>query len=150
MNIDKNSHRDERTLARQIAEKSNGKYTPEQVEDQHRIMGVKIDGKHLSGAPATLVGEMPSDAGAKWISGGVTADGKPILTQVMAQPDPELEKVILANYNSAGKDQVPSVFGYDRPKRTDWGFTLTGPFTQLNKTDVEFVRTTTADTMSMV
>jgi filamentous hemagglutinin len=65
LNVDKNPHRDERMLARQIAEGSDGKYTQAQVEDQMRIMGVTIDGKHQSGAPATLVGEEPKDPGAQ-------------------------------------------------------------------------------------
>jgi filamentous hemagglutinin len=151
LNIDKNNpHRDERTLAKQMAESSDGKYTQAQVEDQLRIMGVTIDGKHQSGAPATLVGEEPNDMGAKWIGAGSTSDGKPIRMQWTAQVDPELQSHILAKYNSVGKDQVPSVFAYDRPKRNDWGFTLTGPFTEVNKTDIAFMRTTTADSMSMV
>jgi filamentous hemagglutinin len=72
-----NSYCDEKALAKQIAENSDGRYTPAQVEYQLRIMGVTIDGKHRSGAPATLVGEEPGDPGAQWISAGTTSDGKP-------------------------------------------------------------------------
>lgn len=134
LNIDKNPHRDEKTLARQIAESSDGKYASAQVEDQLRIMGVTIDGKHQTGSPATLVGEEPKDPGAKWVSAGTTSDGKPIRTQVTAQADPELQSYILAKYNSVGKEQVPSVFAYDLPEGNDWKFSmpkLTGPFTRL-------------------
>ena len=56
----------------------------------------------------------------------------------------------MANYNSVGKDQVPSLFNYDRLSNNDWGFNLTGRFTQFNRSDVEFMRNTTADTASMV
>ena len=150
LRIDTDPHRDERTLAKQLAEKSGGKYTQERIEDQMRIMGVIVDGKHQSGAPETLIGEVPTDSGSNWIHAGTTSDGKPVLTQVTAKADAELQSYILANYNSVGKDQLPSVFGYDRPKNNDWGFELRGPFTQMNAADVEFMRTTTADTMSMV
>ncbi|CAN7523728.1 hemolysin [Trinickia sp. LjRoot230] len=150
LNVDKNPHRDEKTLAGQIAEHSDGKYTQVQVEDQMRIMGVMIHGEHQSGVPVTLVGEEPKDPGAQWIYVGTTSEGKPIRTQVTAPANPELQTYILEKYNSAGKDNVPSVFTYDRPNSNDWGFTLTGPFTELSKADVEFMRTTTADSMSMV
>jgi filamentous hemagglutinin len=96
-----------------------------------------------AGAPATLIGEMPTDTSANWIHAGTTSDGKPILTQVTAQADPERQSAILASYNSVGKDQVPSVFSYDRPEGSNWGYNITGPFTQLKKTHVEFMRNTT-------
>ncbi|MGG1944216.1 hemagglutinin repeat-containing protein [Trinickia sp. NRRL B-1857] len=141
---------DEKKLAKQLTEKSGAKYSQDRIEDQQRIMNVSVNGEHESGAPTTLIGEAPTDAGAKWISGGVTVDGKPILTQVTAQADPELQNFILANNHSASPDQVPSIYTYDRPKNNDWGFALTGPFIDLNKADVEFARNTTADSMSMV
>jgi Hemagglutinin repeat len=141
---------DEKKLAKQLTAKSSGKYSQEQIEDQLRIMGVYINGEHESGAPVTLIGEAPTDAGAKWISGGVTADGKPILTQVTAQADPELQNFILANNHSASPAQAPSIYTYDRPSNNDWGFHLTGPFTRFDRSDAEFVRNRTADTASMV
>lgn len=63
-------HPEERTLARQIADKSGGKYTEAQIEDQMRIMGVSTNGTYQSGAPDTLIGQSPTDSGATWISGG--------------------------------------------------------------------------------
>ncbi|WP_152601746.1 hypothetical protein [Burkholderia paludis] len=41
-------HLEEKTLAKQLAARSKGKYTQAQIEDQMRIMG----------APATLVGQI--------------------------------------------------------------------------------------------
>lgn len=150
MAVDKIPHRDERALVKQIAGHSGRKYSQAQVEDQLRIMAVIVDGKHQSGAVATSVGEEPEDSGAQWFYAGTTSDGKPIRTQVTVHADPELQAYILEKYNSVGKDQVPSVFGYDRSKIHDWGFTLTGPLTDVSKADVEFLRTTTADSMAMV
>ncbi len=143
-------HPEEKTLAKQLAEKSKGKYTQAQIEDQMRIMGVSVDGQHQSGAPETLVGQAPTDSGAKWIYAGSTADGKPILTQATAQVNSDLQAYIVANANSAVPSQVPSQFSYDQPAKPDYHFTLTGPFTRLpNQTDVNYIKSTTGDLASV-
>ncbi|KFX63431.1 hypothetical protein [Paraburkholderia fungorum] len=129
-------HPEEKTLAKQIADKSGGQYTQAQVEDQLRIMGVSVSGTYESGAPTTLIGQAPTDSGAQWISGGTAADGKPILTQVTAQADPQLQSYILANYNSASPGGVPSQFSY---QQTGSGsINITGPFTKFDKSDADF------------
>nr|WP_232448296.1 hemagglutinin repeat-containing protein [Burkholderia ubonensis] len=144
-------HPEEKTLAKQLAEKSKGKYTQAQIEDQMRIMGVSTFANgHDSGAPDTLVGQAPTDSGAKWIYAGSTADGKPILTQVTAQANPELQQYIVANANTATSAQVPSQFTYDRLSGNGWGFNVTGPFTKFDQSDANYVRNTTADAASMV
>jgi len=102
-------HPEEKTLAQQIAQKSGGKYTTAQVEDQMRIMGATVNGAVESGAAATLIGQAPSDAGAGWLPAGQTADGKPILTQTTAAVDPQLQAYIVNNYASAAPGAVPSV-----------------------------------------
>jgi filamentous hemagglutinin len=142
-------HPEEKTLAKQIADKSGGTYTQAQVEDQLRIMGVSVNGTSESSAPTTLIGQMPSDSGAQWISGGTTADGKPILTQVTAQADPQLQSYILSNYNSASPGQVPSQFAYALTGNSG-SINVTGPFTKFDQSDVDFMRNTTADTASMI
>ncbi|MGU7785350.1 hypothetical protein [Burkholderia sp. PU8-34] len=117
-------HPEEKTLAKQLAEKRMGKYTQAQIEEQMRIMGVStFENGHGSGAPDTLVGQAPIDSGAKWIYAGSTADGKPILTQVAALANPELQQYIIANANTATADQVPSQFTYDRPSSNGWDST---------------------------
>jgi filamentous hemagglutinin len=142
-------HPEEKTLAKRIADKSGGQYTQAQVEDQLRIMGVSVNGASESGAPTTLIGQMPTDSGAQWMSAGTTADGKPILTQVTAQADPQLQSYILANYNSASAGQVPSQFKYALTGNSG-SINVTGPFTKFDQSDVNFVRNTTADIASMV
>ncbi|MEX3977777.1 hemolysin [Paraburkholderia sp. EG287A] len=142
-------HSEEKTLAKRLADNSGGLYTQTQVEEQMRIMGVSTDGNHESGAPETLIGQAPSDSGARWISAGTTADGKPILTQVTAQADPELQAYILANYNSTSRGDVPSQFTYDRPTGTG-SWNISGPFTKFDQSDTNFVRSTTADGASMI
>jgi filamentous hemagglutinin len=142
-------HPEEKTLARQLAEKSGGKYMQTQVEEQLRIMGVSTHGDHESGAPDTLIGQAPTDSGAQWISAGTTANDKPILTQITAQANPELQAYILAKYNSASPGDVPSQFSYDRPTGTG-SWNISGPFTKFDQSDTNFVRNTTADGASMV
>ncbi|MFM0162341.1 hemagglutinin repeat-containing protein [Paraburkholderia sediminicola] len=142
-------HPEEKTLAKQIADKSGGQYTQAQVEDQLRIMGVSVNGANESGTPTTLIGQAPTDSGAQWISGGTAADGKPVLTQITAQADPQLQSYILANYNSTSPGQVPSQLTYARTGNSG-SINLTGPFTKFDQSDVNFMRNTTADTASMV
>ncbi|SAL58988.1 cell surface protein [Caballeronia terrestris] len=105
-------HPEEKTLANQIADKSGGKYTQAQIEDQMRIMGVTINGTTESGAPDTLIGKTPTDAGANWQYAGKTADGKPILTQTNAAVDSDLQNYIRNSYASVGGGVPSIVTGY--------------------------------------
>lgn len=142
-------HPEEKTLAKQLADKSKGKYTQAQIEDQMRIMGVSVNGVHESGAPATLVDTTPTDMGAQWVGAPATADGKMVLTQKTATANLELQSYIVANADSAAPSQVPSQFSYDQTTKPDYHFTLTGPFTRLpNQTDVNYVKSTTGDLAS--
>lgn len=104
-------HPDEKTVAKQLADKSGGKYTEAQIEDQMRIMGVSVNGKTQSGAPDTLIGQMPTDSGATWTFAGTT-DGKSILTQQAAATDPQLQAYIMGNYNTVSSGAVPSAMTY--------------------------------------
>uniref|UniRef100_UPI001642121F hemagglutinin repeat-containing protein n=1 Tax=Burkholderia gladioli TaxID=28095 RepID=UPI001642121F len=143
-------HTEEKALAKQLAEKSEGKYTQAQIEDQMRVMGVSVDGQHQSGAPETLVGQAPTDSEAKWIYAGSTTDGKPILTQTTAQVNSDLQIYVVANANSAINSQVPSQFNYDRIASSGPGFSLTGPFTKFDRSDAHYMRNATADVAGMV
>lgn len=137
-------HPEEKTLAKQFADKSGGKYTEAQIEDQMRIMGATSNGTNESGVPTTLIGQAPTDSGAQWMSAGTTADGKPILTQITALANPELQSYILSNYAT----DVPGTVSYD-PLSGSKSSTITGPFTKFDKTDADFMRNTTADVAGM-
>ncbi|SIT45089.1 Filamentous haemagglutinin family outer membrane protein [Paraburkholderia piptadeniae] len=102
----------EKTLAKQIADKSGGKYTQDQVEDQLRIMGMCSNGTCQSGAPDTLIGQEPTDSGAKWAYAGTTSDGKPIRTQLTVAVDPQLQSFIMASYNTVAPGNAPSAMTY--------------------------------------
>ncbi|WP_155637253.1 hypothetical protein [Burkholderia cepacia] len=141
-------HPEEKTLAKQLADRSGGKYTQAQIEDQMRIMGTSVNGASESGAPATLVGQMPTDSGARWISGGTTADGKPILTQITAQANPELQSYILANYNAASPGGVPSQFTYALMGDGGGSNNVTGPFTKFDQSDVDSIQSTSSSLAS--
>ncbi|OXI21286.1 hemagglutinin repeat-containing protein [Burkholderia sp. AU15512] len=140
-------HPDERVLAKQLAAKSGGKYTLEQIEDQMRIMSGSIAGDRELGTPDTLVGQMPTDSGARWQYAGTTDDGKPILTQITVQPNSELQSFILRN---SGEEQggVPNIT-YDQTGKDGSGIKLTGPFTKFDKSDANSMRNTTADATSI-
>jgi filamentous hemagglutinin len=139
----------EKSLAQQLADASDGKYTIAQIEDQMRQMDMSVNGTTTSGAPATLVGETPTDSGARWMSAGTTANGQPVLAQILAPSDPALLGYILANYNSVSPGQVPSEFAY--PSSGGGGsINVTGPFTNFDQSDLNYIRNTTANASSMV
>ncbi|EEA03642.1 filamentous hemagglutinin family outer membrane protein [Burkholderia sp. H160] len=138
-------HPEEKTLAKQLAEKSGGQYTQEQIEDQMRIMGVNVNGAYESGAPATLIGQTPTDSGAQWVGSPSTNDGLTVITQKTAEADAQLQSYILANYNSASPGEVPSQFTYALTGNSG-STSLTGPFTKFDQSDANFMRNTTADT----
>ncbi|MGF6645033.1 hypothetical protein [Paraburkholderia sp. GAS82] len=138
-------HPEEKTVAKQLADKSGGKYTEAQIEDQMRIMGATSNGTNESGAPTTLIGQAPTDSGAQWMSAGTTADGKPVLTQITALANPELQSYILSNYAT----DVPGTVSYS-PLSGSKSSTITGPFTKFDKSDADFMRNATADASGMV
>ncbi|WP_321948621.1 hypothetical protein [Paraburkholderia sp. J10-1] len=95
-----------------------------------------------------MIGQAPTDSGARWISGGTTAGGNPILTQITAQADLQLQSYITASYNSASPGQVPSQFTY--PQTGSGSTNITGPFTNFDQSDVNYVRSTAADATAMI
>ncbi|CAB3802179.1 hypothetical protein LMG28688_05523 [Paraburkholderia caffeinitolerans] len=107
-------HPDERKLAKDIADKSNGQYTQAQVEDQMRLMGMCTSGGCVpSGVAEELNGRTPTDPGAVWINTGLTnANGNPLVIQSLPQANQALQSFIMENYNSAAPGQVPSAYTY--------------------------------------
>ncbi|CAB3809551.1 hypothetical protein LMG28614_07064 [Paraburkholderia ultramafica] len=139
----------EKTLAQQLADASGGKYTAAQIEDQMRQMDMSVNGTTTSGASATLVGQAPTDSGARWMSAPATANGQPVLTQILAPSDSALQSYILANYNSVSPGQVPSEFTYPSSSAGS-SINVTGPFTSFDQSDLNFMRNTTASASSMI
>jgi filamentous hemagglutinin len=108
-------HPDERKLAKDIAEKSNGQYTQAQVEEQLRLMGMcEVGGGCVSpGVAEELNGRTPTDPGAQWINTGlINANGNPLIVQSLPAPNQALQTFIMENYNSATPGQIPSGFDY--------------------------------------
>ncbi|WP_146063944.1 hemolysin [Mycetohabitans endofungorum] len=103
-------HPQEKALAQQLAEKSGDKYSQQQIEDQMRQMSMTEGGQTYAGSPDTLIGEQrPTDAEAKWVYAGETADGKPILTQATVTNNAELQRYIVDAMSSS---DVPSTISY--------------------------------------
>jgi filamentous hemagglutinin len=114
-----------------------------------RLMGGSFDGGRESGAAATLIGQMPSDSGAQWQYAGKTDDGKPILTQLMPQANAELQNYIVANAGSVPAGDVPSII-YDQNGKKEFGVDVTGPFTKFDKSDADYMRSSVAESASMI
>jgi len=102
----------EKQLAKELADKSNGKYTPEQIEEQMRGMTVTQNGKTEQGIPDVLVSGVPTDNDSRWDRIGTTTDGKPILIQLLAPENLELRAYIVQNTTGTG---VPGTIMYDGP-----------------------------------
>jgi filamentous hemagglutinin len=139
----------EKSLAQQLADASGEKYTVAQIEDQMRQMDMSANGTTTSGAPATLMGQTPTDSGARWMFAGATANGQPVLTQILAPSDSALQSYILANYNRVSPGQVPSQFTYPSSS-TGGSINVTGPFINFDQSDLSYMRDTAANVASMV
>ena len=91
-------HPEEKVLAKELAQKSNGKYTAEQIEAQMRGTAVTRNGVTEQGTPDTVIGGIPGmDSGGTWIHAGTTHDGYPIITQQLAPEDVALKAYIANN-----------------------------------------------------
>ncbi|MBB5442945.1 filamentous hemagglutinin [Paraburkholderia sp. WSM4177] len=139
----------EKSLAQQLSDASGGKYTVAQIEDQMRQMDMSVNGSTTSGAASILVGQTPTDSGARWMASPQTSGGQPVLQQIIAPSDSALQSYILANYNSVSPGQVPSEFTYPS-SGTGGSINVTGPFTNFGQSDLDYVRSTTLNASSMI
>jgi hypothetical protein len=103
-------HPEEKVLAKELAQKSNGKYTAEQIEAQMRGTAVTRSGVTEQGIPDTVVGGIPGvDSGGTWVYAGTTPDGKPIITQQLAPEDIDLKAYIAKNTQGQAGIVYPTV-----------------------------------------
>ena len=103
-------HPDEKVLAKELARKSNGKYTAEQIEAQMRGTAVTRNGVTEPGIPDTVVGGKPGiDNGGTWVYAGTTPDGKPIITQQLAPENIELKAYIANNTQGQAGIVYPTI-----------------------------------------
>lgn len=103
-------HPDEKQLAKQLAAKSGGKYTAEQIEAQMRGMTMTKDGVTEVGKADTVIGGNPKlDNGGTWLYAGTTSEGEPVITQQLEAADPDLRAYIVQNTTGSS---VPSLITY--------------------------------------
>ena len=103
-------HPEEKVLAKELAQKSNGKYTAEQIEAQMRGSVVTHNGVTEPGIPDTVVGGKPGlDNGGTWVYAGTTPDGKPIITQQLAPENIELKAYIANNTQGQAGIVYPTI-----------------------------------------
>ena len=100
-------HPDEKTLAKQLAEQSKGKYTQEQIEEQMRGMSMTTKGITEAGNPDVIIGTNLGDG--TWVKAGETSDGQPIFTQQIAAEDTALRAYIVGNTTHG---EIPSLITY--------------------------------------
>jgi filamentous hemagglutinin len=103
LNVEANNrqlHPDERTLAKQLAANSNGKYTVEQVEDAMRAAGNKRLGEGVgAGSIVNVDGNTATvyDDGAKWSVVQNGQNGTQLMQQVPLNVSPDLMAYIQQN-----------------------------------------------------
>jgi filamentous hemagglutinin len=92
-------HPQETTLAKQLADKSGGKYTEQQVEEQMSQMNLNSDGKSELGGVRVAVGSQPND-GTTWVLYGTNQAGQQVWAQSLPTGDADLQNYIV---KSAGE-----------------------------------------------
>lgn len=102
-------HPDEKRLAKELAEKSKGKYTAEQIEKQMEGMSMTKGGATEGGTPAVVIGTPPE---GNWVNAGTTSDGRPIYMQVLSPEDAVLRAYIVQNTTGS---EVPRLITYAGP-----------------------------------
>jgi hypothetical protein len=129
-------HPDERTMARRLAQQSGGRYTPEQIEAQMRLMGNKNYGVAADTLALWNVATQPGYN----IDPGLPTQAVPGTTQVietMVRPDWEIQQYItLSTTTGGGTNGVPPWTPYS---------TSRGGTTPINPTDVPTARFANGD-----
>jgi filamentous hemagglutinin len=91
----------EQSLAKQLADGSGGKYTPEQIEDQMAQMNLTVNGQTESGGVRVATGTQPQD-GTGWQSYGVNKAGQQVWAQSLGPGDPDLQSYIVNGAQGSG------------------------------------------------
>ncbi|WP_116136922.1 hemagglutinin repeat-containing protein [Trinickia diaoshuihuensis] len=92
-------HPEEKNLAKQLAEKSGGKYTEQQIEDQMAQMNMTEGGQTDAGGVRVAVGSQPND-GTTWVPYGVNQAGQQVWAQSLPGGDANIQDYISQNANA--------------------------------------------------
>ncbi|WP_184064635.1 hemagglutinin repeat-containing protein [Paraburkholderia sp. CI2] len=92
-------HPEEKTLAKQLADKSGGKYTEQQIEQQLAQMNLTTGSQTELGSVRVTVGSQPDD-GTTWVPYGINQAGQPVWAQSLPSGDADIQSYIMKNANS--------------------------------------------------
>ncbi|MGF6572677.1 filamentous hemagglutinin [Paraburkholderia sp. GAS333] len=94
-------HPQEKPLAQQLAAKSNGQYTEQDVENQMALMNLTVNGQTESGGVRVATGTQPQD-GTDWQPYGVNQAGQQVWAQSLGPGDPDLQAYIVKGAQGVG------------------------------------------------
>lgn len=103
-------HPSEKRLAEDLAKKSGGKYTAEQIEEQMRLMGNKAFNEAANKTEVLTTQEAIANNLAQDPSMPKASDGKTIV-EVRGQADADLQQYIIGN-STSGADYIPGQSPY--------------------------------------
>ena len=92
-------HPREQSLAQQLADKSGGRYTTQQIEDQMAQMNMTQDGQTFDGGVRVAAGSQPVD-GTAWQGYGINQSGQQVWAQVLPLGDAGIQSFIVQNANA--------------------------------------------------
>ncbi|WP_433706302.1 hypothetical protein [Paraburkholderia sacchari] len=91
----------EKTLAKQLADASGGKYTEQQIAEQQALMNLTANGQTESGGVRVATGAQPQD-GTDWHPYGVNKAGQQVWAQNLGPGDPDLQAYIVKAAQGSG------------------------------------------------
>ncbi|CAB3680442.1 hypothetical protein [Trinickia soli] len=92
-------HPQEQTLAQQLADKSGGRYTTQQIEDQMAQMNMTQNGQAFDGGVRVATGDQPAD-GTNWQMYGTNQAGQQVWAQALSSGDAGIQGFIVQNANA--------------------------------------------------
>jgi len=92
-------HPQEQTLAQQLADKSGGRYTTQQIEDQMAQMNMTQNGQTFDGGVRVATGGQPDD-GTNWQMYGTNQAGQQVWSQALSSGDAGIQGFIAQNANA--------------------------------------------------
>ncbi|CAG4898087.1 hemagglutinin repeat-containing protein [Paraburkholderia gardini] len=102
-------HPEEKTVAKQLADKSGGRYTEQQIEQQMAQMNLTTGSQTELGSVRVAVGSQPND-GTTWVPYGVNQAGQQVWAQSLPSGDADLQSYITKNASGLTYDSTTKAY----------------------------------------
>ncbi|MEX3970880.1 hemagglutinin repeat-containing protein [Paraburkholderia caribensis] len=102
-------HPEEKTVAKQLADKSGGRYTEQQIEQQMGQMNLTTGSQTELGSVRVAVGDQPND-GTTWVPYGINQAGQQVWTQSLPSGDADLQSYITKNASGLKYDSTTKAY----------------------------------------